>query len=100
MSDAIRPSSWESSLLYQDLLRPSTHFNFQILSGAFRIPRMPSPLSMTNLTLKSGQVALFGDPVLEQPPHSSDLAPSDYTMFSTLKEHLRGKKLSTVNEIV
>jgi len=32
--------------------------------------------------------------VLKHPPHSPDLAPSDFHLFGPMKEHLRGQKFA------
>lgn len=40
---------------------------------------------------KLGKGALFE--LVGHPPHSPDLAPSDYRLFPKLKEYLRGKKI-------
>lgn len=37
--------------------------------------------------------------VMEQPPHSPDLAPSDYHLFGPLKQHLGGMKFETDEEL-
>lgn len=37
--------------------------------------------------------------LLDHPPYSPDLAPSDYRLFPKLKEYLRGKKFSSDNEV-
>ena len=36
------------------------------------------------------QITSFGWATLPHPPYSSDLAPSDYPLFSAMKEALRG----------
>ena len=41
----------------------------------------------------------FGWDVLDHPSHSPDLAPSDYHLFPSLKQHLGGKKFSTDEEV-
>ena len=38
--------------------------------------------------------------LLDHPPYSPDLAPSDYRLFPKLKEHLHGKKFSSDNEVM
>ena len=38
--------------------------------------------------------------MLDHPPYSQDLAPSDYRLFPKLKEHLREKKFSSDNEVM
>jgi histone-lysine N-methyltransferase SETMAR len=37
--------------------------------------------------------------VLEHPPYSPDLAPSDYHLFGPLKKHLAGKRYATVDQV-
>lgn len=41
-----------------------------------------------------------GFELVEHPPYSPDLAPSDYRLFPKLKEHLRGKKFSNNQEVM
>jgi [histone H3]-lysine36 N-dimethyltransferase SETMAR len=41
-----------------------------------------------------------GFELVEHPPYSPDLAPSDYRLFPKLKEHLRGKKFSSDEEVM
>ncbi|VVC28199.1 Ribonuclease H-like domain,Transposase, type 1 [Cinara cedri] len=41
----------------------------------------------------------FGCDVLNHPPYSPDLAPSDYHLFTSLKKHMGGKKCSTDEEV-
>lgn len=41
-----------------------------------------------------------GFELLEHPPYSPDLAPSDFYLFPRLKEHLRGKKFLNDNEVM
>ena len=41
----------------------------------------------------------FGWDVLPHPPHSPDLAPSDYHLFTKLKDHLSGTHFSNDNEV-
>ncbi|KAL4143874.1 hypothetical protein QTP88_006129 [Uroleucon formosanum] len=41
----------------------------------------------------------FGWDVLNHPPYSPDLAPSDYHLFTSLKKHMGGKKFSTDEEV-
>jgi len=36
---------------------------------------------------------------MRHPPYSPDLAPSDYHLFPNLKEHLRGQRFSTDDEL-
>jgi len=38
--------------------------------------------------------------VLEHPPHSPDLAPSDYHLFGPMKRHLSGKRFTSDDEVV
>jgi histone-lysine N-methyltransferase SETMAR len=37
--------------------------------------------------------------VLEHPPYSSDLAPSDYDLFGPLKNHLGGRRFADDKEV-
>jgi histone-lysine N-methyltransferase SETMAR len=37
--------------------------------------------------------------ILDHPPHSPDLAPSDFHLFLHLKKHLVGKKFDDVDEV-
>lgn len=37
-----------------------------------------------------------GFELVEQPPHSPDLTPSDYRPFSKLKKHMREKRLNSL----
>jgi histone-lysine N-methyltransferase SETMAR len=41
-----------------------------------------------------------GFELLDHPPYSPDLAPSDFYLFPRLKEHLRGKKFLNDNEVM
>lgn len=41
-----------------------------------------------------------GFDIIDHPPYSPDLAPSDYRLFPKLKEDLRGKKFSTNDEVM
>ena len=45
-------------------------------------------------------ISTAGFELLDHPPYSPDLAPSDYRLFPKLKEHLRGKKFSSDNEVI
>jgi len=36
---------------------------------------------------------------MRHPPYSPDLAPSDYHLFPNLKQHLRGQRFLTDNEL-
>jgi hypothetical protein len=38
-------------------------------------------------------------PVITQPPHSPDLAPSDFWLFPTLKMGLKGARFATIEDI-
>jgi hypothetical protein len=38
--------------------------------------------------------------VLKHPPYSPDLAPSDFHLFGSLKEHFRGQKFADDNEVL
>ena len=42
----------------------------------------------------------LGFEVLEHPPYSPDLAPSDFHMFGPLKEALRGRRFATDEEVI
>jgi transposase len=37
--------------------------------------------------------------VLDHPPYSPDLAPSDFHLFGTLKKHLGGRRFATDGEV-
>lgn len=41
----------------------------------------------------------FGWEIVEHPPYSPDIAPSDYHMFPALKKHLGGKKFASDEEV-
>ena len=41
-----------------------------------------------------------GFEVLPQPPHSLALAPSDYQLYTELKQHLLGKRYSDDNNLI
>lgn len=41
-----------------------------------------------------------GFELLEHPPYSPDLAPSDFYLFPRLKEHLRGNKFEDNSEVM
>lgn len=49
--------------------------------------------------LTTNKMAEFGWEVLEHPPYSPDLAPSDFHLFRALEHFLRGKKFSNVDEM-
>jgi hypothetical protein len=38
--------------------------------------------------------------VLKHPPYSPDLVPSDFHLFGSMKEHLRGQKFADENEVM
>jgi histone-lysine N-methyltransferase SETMAR len=42
----------------------------------------------------------IGFDLIDHPPYSPDLAPSDYYLFPKLKKHLKGAKFSTNNEVI
>jgi transposase len=44
-------------------------------------------------------VQSWGWEVLAHPPYSPDLAPCDYWLFSHVKEHLRGKRFDSEDDI-
>jgi histone-lysine N-methyltransferase SETMAR len=44
-------------------------------------------------------VQRWGWEVLAHPPYSPDLAPCDYWFISHVKEHLRGKRFESVEDI-
>ena len=44
-------------------------------------------------------VQQLGFKLLQQPPYSPDLAPSDYHIFSPLKEALRGHRFTSDEEV-
>jgi len=48
-----------------------------------------------------GQAAIleYGFEEMHHPPYSPDLAPSDYHLFPNLKQHLRGQRISTDDEL-
>jgi transposase len=41
----------------------------------------------------------MGWEIIEHPPHSPDLAPSDFHLFGKLKEHLSGKRFASDQEV-
>ena len=41
----------------------------------------------------------LGFEVVPHPPYSPDLAPSDYWLFGPLKQHLRGRRYDTIQEV-
>uniref|UniRef100_A0A182RXW6 Histone-lysine N-methyltransferase SETMAR n=2 Tax=Anopheles funestus TaxID=62324 RepID=A0A182RXW6_ANOFN len=41
----------------------------------------------------------FGWDIIDHPPYSNDVAPSDYHMFPALKKHLGGKKFESDAEV-
>ena len=45
-------------------------------------------------------ISTVGFKFLDHPPYSPDLALSNYRLFPKLKEHLRGKKFSSDNEVM
>jgi [histone H3]-lysine36 N-dimethyltransferase SETMAR len=45
-------------------------------------------------------IAKAGFELVEHPPYSPDLAPSDFRLFPKLKEHLRGKRFSSDNDVI
>jgi hypothetical protein len=67
--------------------RRSTNFVVRIVENVRR--RKLSSFNMTTrLTLQT--ILKNGWELLSHPPYSPDLAPSDYLLFGTLKDHLRG----------
>ena len=46
------------------------------------------------------QIQRFGWEVLPHPPHSPDLAPSDYHLFGPMKRHLSGQRFNDDDELV
>jgi histone-lysine N-methyltransferase SETMAR len=38
--------------------------------------------------------------ILKHPAYSPDLAPSDYYLFPNLKKHLKGRKFSSIAEVI
>lgn len=42
----------------------------------------------------------LGFELLEHPPYSPDLAPSDYHLFPQLKKSLKGRKFSSNEEVI
>jgi [histone H3]-lysine36 N-dimethyltransferase SETMAR len=55
----------------------------------------PHSANLTKLTLHK-----LGFEVLEHPPYSPDLAPSDYFLFGLLKRELKGRKFDDDNELI
>ena len=45
-------------------------------------------------------IAQAGFELVKHPPYSPDLAPSDYRLFPKLKEHLRGKRFPSNNDVI
>lgn len=50
--------------------------------------------------IATAAIAQAGFQLVDHPPYSPDLAPSDYRLFPKLKEQLRGKRFSTDNEVI
>jgi histone-lysine N-methyltransferase SETMAR len=51
-----------------------------------------------NLTVET--VSQLGFELMEHPPYSPDLSPSDFSMFGPMKEALRGRIFSSYEEII
>lgn len=51
-------------------------------------------------TIAMATIREQGFELLQHPPYSPDLAPSDYYLFSYLKKHLAGKRFYTDNEVI
>ena len=45
------------------------------------------------------KIRTFGWEILPHPPYSPDLAPSDYHVFGSVKEQLRGQRFETLEDI-
>ena len=45
------------------------------------------------------KIRTFGWEILPHPPYSPDLAPSDYHLFGSVKEQLRGQRFETLEDI-
>jgi len=45
-------------------------------------------------------VAECGYELLPHPPYSPDLAPSDFCLFPLLKEHLRGRRYESDDDVI
>ena len=56
----------------------------------------PSHKSLVAMTA----ISTAGFELLNYPPYSPDLAPSNNRLFPKLKEHLRGKKFPSDNEVI
>ena len=42
----------------------------------------------------------YGFELVDHPPYSPDLAPSDYFLFPNIKKHLAGKQYRTDDEVI
>jgi histone-lysine N-methyltransferase SETMAR len=54
-------------------------------------PNMADLMNMTQATL--------GGEIMNHPPYSTDLGPSDFNFFGPMKVHLEGQKFQTVDEL-
>uniref|UniRef100_A0A673BIC6 Histone-lysine N-methyltransferase SETMAR n=1 Tax=Sphaeramia orbicularis TaxID=375764 RepID=A0A673BIC6_9TELE len=52
------------------------------------------------LTVAMAAVKDCGFELVDHPPYSPDLAPSDYFLFPNMKKHLAGKRYQTDDEVI
>ena len=55
---------------------------------------------MPQISKKIAKIQELGYELVLHPPHSPDLAPNDYFLFSDLKRMLTGKKFSLDEEVI
>jgi histone-lysine N-methyltransferase SETMAR len=84
--------------LLQDKVRPALRHNQPELleRGAILFQNNATPNRNRNV---QNLVQLWGWEVLAHPPYSPDLALYDYWLFSCVKEHLRGKRFQSEDNI-
>ena len=59
---------------------------------------MTMPLRIANIT--KDWLRKYSCEVLIHPPHSPDLAPSDYHLFGPLKSHLAGQRFNADEDLI
>jgi histone-lysine N-methyltransferase SETMAR len=62
--------------------------------------RIASIFSLQKLQGSMLKLAYLGFQCLDHPPYSTDLAPSDYNLFSGLKKQLKGHHFSSDAEVI